>query len=232
MYYFHLQTFTSSDFDFFLSKEEKTTCIVKLLPLSLFYVKKAQERTCGQKENISKSYFFLLESHLRDLKVEIGDYGTEQIQIRDMLCNEIQLALQLLKLLISTIHKAVIAQQFSTASHCPLEATKEERTMLCLVKTCTRSYLMSSFKNTLISYKMALPLRRAAQISPVSFSNNLSEKMSNGLCQQKEKQGRAVSEMRGMRGLVTFLCLCQGMQIQSVCGMMSLACDFSAAEKW
>lgn len=132
--------------------------------------------------------------------MEIGDYGTEQIQIRDMLCNEIQLALQLLKLLISTIHKAVIAQQFSTASHCPLEATKEERTMLCLVKTCTRSYLMSSFKNTLISYKMALPLRRAAQISPVSFSNNLSEKMSNGLWQKKRSRGEQCLRWGGCVG--------------------------------
>lgn len=64
--------------------------------------------------------------------MEVGDYGIKQIQ-RNLLCNEIQLALQLLKLLVSTIHRSVIAQQFSTASHCPLEAKKEERMMFCVL---------------------------------------------------------------------------------------------------
>lgn len=41
--------------------------------------------------------------------MEVGDYDIKQIQKRNLLCNEIQLALQLFKLL-STIHRAVIAQ--------------------------------------------------------------------------------------------------------------------------
>lgn len=54
--------------------------------------------------------FFFLESHLRDLKVEDGDYGIKQIQTGNLLCNEILLSPQLFKLLLLTIHRAVIAQ--------------------------------------------------------------------------------------------------------------------------
>lgn len=97
---------------------------------------------------------------------------------------------------------------------------------------------MSSFKNTLISYKMAQPLRESAQLSPGSFPAQVSEKTYKGLCQQKRWGSREAENStwdRGMHGSVTFLdclCWCQGMLIQRVCEIMPLACGFTAAEEW
>lgn len=84
--------------------------IVKLLS-SLSYLKKDRKaHVVRQKGNKIMFGFFFLESHLRDLKVEVGDYGIKLIQTGNLLCNEIQLAPQLFKLLLLTIHKVVIAQ--------------------------------------------------------------------------------------------------------------------------